>query len=183
MRKWIYKKLCDEALMAKYASGNTDAFEHLYLRNKDVLFSFIRRQCNNHEVAEELAHDTWLAVIRQAKNYQAQAQFKTWLYRIAHNRLIDHWRKYGNSTKQLIEEVGNQLLVNTQQETIGSLEVDELFENLKNLTQEQMEALLLKIEGFSHSEIADITNAKQETVKSRLRYAVKHLRLTMEATS
>lgn len=183
MRKWIYQQLSNEALMANYARGHVDAFEVLYARNKDLLFSFICRQCDSREIAEELAHDSWLAVIKQVKNYRANAQFKTWLFRIAHNRLIDYWRKNGSSAQVLFEELSNQLLFSEQQESFSTLDIEELITNLEGLSQEQMEALLLKIEGFSHSEIAEITNAKQETVKSRLRYAVKHLRLTMEATS
>ena len=62
------------------------------------------------------------------------------------------------------------------------MELSDILENLKTLSNEQTEALLLKIEGFSYQEIADITSSKTETVKSRLRYATEHLRLQVECS-
>lgn len=164
--------------MASYAKGHTAAFECLYLRHKGKLFGFLRRQCHNHAIAEELAHDAWIAVINQATNYTSTAKFTTWLFRIAHNRLVDHWRKHANADVLLIDDVIEQLGQDSNIER--GLEIEELLSNLTALPTNQIEALLLKIEGFSHSEIAEITNTKQETVKSRLRYATAQLRATAE---
>ncbi len=172
----------DEALMAAYAGGDALAFETLYRRHKSALFLFLRRQMDNAAVCEELAHDTWFAVINQAGAYQPTAKFKTWLFRIAHNRLVDHWRKHSCTTIALIDEIVDAVSV-TEDTVSQGLELSELLRNLESLSMEQTEALLLKIEGFSHAEIAEITDAKQETVKSRLRYATRHLRFTMEASS
>lgn len=182
MRRWKHALMSDESLMRAYARGDGQAFECLYERNKSPLFLFLRRQCDNEAICEELAHDTWIAVIRQVGNYQTSAKFKTWLFRIAHNRLVDYWRKYGRSARVLFEEisdsVGSTLDIASQ-----GIELEQLMESLAELSNEQTEALLLKIEGFSHAEIADITNSKQETVKSRLRYATQQLRVSMEMTS
>jgi len=95
MRKWAYKFASDSALMSAYAKGHNHAFEYLYSRHKKRLFNFLQRQCDNRAVCQELTHDTWLAVINRADSYQPTANFTTWLFRIAHNRLIDHWRKNG----------------------------------------------------------------------------------------
>jgi len=170
--------MSDEALLSRYTKGQIGAFDCLYARHKRGVFNFLRRQCHNHAVAEELTHDTWLAVINQAGRYTAQAKFKTWLYRIANNRLVDYWRKYGSSAKVLFEELSDHP---SEESLTQGIEIEELRASLKVLSPEQTEALLLKIEGFSHAEIADITNAKPETVKSRLRYATRHLRVAMEA--
>jgi len=187
MRKWTYKFMRDEALMAQYANGHHHAFECLYRRHKTRLYGFLKRQCANHAICEELAHDTWIAVISHADSYQTSARFTTWLFRIAHNRLIDHWRKQGNSANALFKEIVEQIELNnnlvSEGPEIKNLEIEDLLKNLERLPSEQTEALLLKIEGFSHAEIADITNTKQETVKSRLRYANQHLRLAMEPSS
>ena len=182
IKRWAQKLMRDEALMAAYAIGDAQAFEELYRRYKRGLFVFLRRQCSNVEVCEELAHDTWMAIIKQASHYQTSAQFKTWLFRIAHNRLVDHWRKHGSSANVLFEELSDSLSAE-QNEVDGQMRIAELLSSLESLSPEQTEAVLLKIEGFSHAEIADITNAKQETVKSRLRYAAKHLQLSMEIAS
>ena len=182
LNKWALKLMRDETLMVAYAGGTTQAFDELYRRHKRALFVFLRRQCANSAVCEELAHDTWIAIIKQANHYKSSAQFKTWLFRIAHNRLVDHWRKYGSSANVLFEELSDCLSVD--QGAIDShMQVAELLSKLESLSSEQTEAVLLKIEGFSHAEIADITSTKQETVKSRLRYATQHLRLSIEVTS
>lgn len=178
MRQWIYKSMSDEALMRAYSKGQVAAFECLYRRHRNRLFAFLRRQCGNPAVAEDLAHDTWMAVINQAGGYRSSARFTSWIFRIAHNRLVDHWRKHGNSVQPLLQEVSDAL--STADNSTQGLELAELLKNLQILPSEQIETLLLKIEGFSHAEIADITGSKQETVKSRLRYATKALRTSME---
>lgn len=182
LNRWALKLMRDESLMHIYAAGNALAFEELYRRYKRGLFVFLRRQCSSIEVCEELAHDTWMAIINQANNYKTSAQFKTWLFRIAHNRLVDHWRKHGSSANVLFEELSDSLRAE-HTELDSQIKIAELLSSLELLSPEQTEAVLLKIEGFSHAEIADISNAKQETVKSRLRYAAKHLRLSMELSS
>jgi len=183
MRKWTLDKVTDEDLITRYARGSSEAFECLYERHKKGLFSFLRRQTNSAAIAEDLAHDTWLAVINRADGYIVNAKFKTWLYRIAHNRLIDRWRKQGSAVHSLFEEVEQTLQAHDSNAAIEQIELAQLLENLAALSAEQTTALLLKIEGFSHAEIAQITNSKQETVKSRLRYATQHLRVAMEVSS
>ena len=174
--------MSDEALIKAYVKGQAVAFECLYLRHKQSLYSFLVRQCTEQSVCEELAHDTWLAVINQATRFTPDARFKTWLYRIAHNRLVDYWRKHPANRTRLLEEVSEAMLA-TKDNSAEMIELRELLANLDVLSAEQMEALLLKIEGFSHLEIAAITGAKRETVKSRLRYATRHLRMSAEVTS
>jgi len=173
INRFTLRLMQEDALMQVYASGDARAFEELYSRHKDGVFSFLRRQCDSHEVCEELAHDTWMAVIKQTLSYQSNsssAQFKTWLYRIAHNRLVDHWRKHGRDANVLFEELNevitNDESTNPQPAVESHLQLEELLSSLATLSPEQTEAILLKIEGFSHAEIAEITSAKQETVKS-----------------
>jgi len=170
--------------MAVYAKGKVIAFEELYRRHKQHLFLYLLRQSNNRDIGEELAHDTWLAVINGAESYQANSQFKTWLYRIAHNRLVDYWRKFGSQSPVLFEELSDQLAANVTNgtdTTINALQLEELIASLQVLSTEQRETVLLKIEGFSQSEIAEITISNKETVKSRLRYATKRMRMSAES--
>ncbi|RBP48934.1 RNA polymerase sigma-70 factor (ECF subfamily) [Arenicella xantha] len=172
----------DESLMAAYAKGDAIAFDELYARHKHAVFQFLRRQCPSVQVCEELVQDTWLAVIHGAPNYQPTAQFRTWLYRMAHNRLVDHWRRFGSSSNVLFEELSDALAV-LPDTTTREIELDDLLLQLEQLPQEQVETLLLKTAGFSHTEIADITSTKPETVKSRLRYATQRLRVSMGVAS
>ena len=180
----------DERLIFSYAKGEMRAFDVLYSRHKQPLFNYLRRQSHNDVISEELSHDVWLAVIKQATLFEVKASFKTWLYTIAHNRLVDYWRKAAVSNQVLFDDltaqqnalnVDSNLEFSIQDRSLELLEIEQLLSVLTVLSTEQMTALLLKIEGFSQAEIAEITQVKQETVKSRLRYATKRLRLSMEA--
>jgi len=182
MRFWGNNGTSDIALIKAYAKGSDAAFETLYLRHKSKLFRFIVRQSHSRELAEEIAHYTWIAVIKQAASYRPKANFSTWLFRIAHNKLIDHWRKSGASTTSLVDELTEQLAT-PGNPAIEQLELTDLLESLKRLSADQRTALLLKIEGFSQLEIAHVTNSRQETVKSRLRYAKRHLKNSMELSA
>jgi RNA polymerase sigma-70 factor (ECF subfamily) len=179
MPTWLDKKLndfsSDHSLLKAFAAGDSSAFDRLYDRHKLGLLKFLLRQCQNRAIAEEIAHDTWLAVISSAGRYQATAKFTTWLYSIGHKRLIDHWRKQGNSNHLLLDEVSD-LLVSSNISGEDYQRLQELLEQLEQLPAEQTEAVLLRIEGFSYDEIAEITQTKFETVKSRLRYANQNLR-------
>jgi len=172
--------LSDEALMRAYASSDQDAFTQLYERHKRSLYYFILRQTNRQSVCEELVHDVWLAVIRQSAHYQNTAKFKTWLFRIAHNRLVDYWRRQKHRSKLIVVDELDELAV-AQCEIDESLRLKELSGCLEQLSPEQLSTMLLKVEGFSYAEISDITKTKKETVKSRLRYATKNLKLSLEA--
>jgi RNA polymerase sigma-70 factor (ECF subfamily) len=79
--------------MLEYRDGTAAAFEALYARHKAPLFRFVLRSVRERGQAEELHQDIWMRVIEARSRYEPQARFTTWLYTIAHNRLVDHWRK------------------------------------------------------------------------------------------
>ena len=85
----------DEDLMLSYAAGDAAAFDALYARHKGGVYRYLVRQCAHAGTADELFQDVWMNVIRVRTSYEPTAKFTTWLYRIAHNRLIDHWRTTG----------------------------------------------------------------------------------------
>src|SRR5919202_3130423 len=85
----------DEALMLAYQAGNAGAFETLYRRHRTRLYRFVLRAVKTRAVAEELFQEIWMRVIEARSRYTPQAKFTTWLYTIAHNHLVDHWRKRG----------------------------------------------------------------------------------------
>ncbi len=84
----------DEALMLRYQGGDADAFDLLYARHRGGLYRFIQRQCRNPGEGKELFQEVWINVIQARKSYRIAAQFRTWLYTLAHHRLIDYFRKY-----------------------------------------------------------------------------------------
>ena len=83
----------DEELMLGYRDGDAAAFDVLYARHKGGVYRYLYRQCRDAAAAEELFQDVWMNLIRARAGYTVQAKFTTYLYRLAHNRLIDHYRK------------------------------------------------------------------------------------------
>src|ERR1700721_3061972 len=82
----------DEALMARYARGDVGAFESLYRRHELRIWRYLQRNVRNHATADELLQEVWFAVARDAPQYQPTGKFTSWLYSIAHHRMIDSIR-------------------------------------------------------------------------------------------
>ena len=99
----------DEELMLAYRDGNAGAFQTLYGRHRTRLYRFVLRSVEERGAAEELFQDVWLRVIEARNRYAPRARFTTWLYSIAHNRLVDHWRRKGLALVDLenVEVEGN----------------------------------------------------------------------------
>ena len=179
----------DEDLMLAYAAGDASAFDTLYARHKGGVYRYLLRQCREAAIAEELFQDVWMNLIRARASYAPTAKFATWLYRLAHNRLIDHYRASGHLTlvsadDEAHEEAIAALPGAASDEPQARAETHELGERLRGavaaLPPAQREAFLLQQEGgLSLAEIAELTGVGTETVKSRLRYAFAKLRATL----
>ena len=182
----------DEALMLAYAAGDAAAFDALYARHKGGSYRYLLRHCGNAGTADEMFQDVWMNVIRARATYAPTAKFTTWLYRIAHNRLVDHWRASGqvelvaahaDDDDDAIDPLSRVAAARTsapgvraQAREIGA-RIDAA---LRTLPAAQREAFLLQYEGgLSLAEIAELTGAGAETVKSRLRYATARLRAAL----
>ena len=171
----------DEELMLAYRDGDAAAFERLYARHKGPLYRFVLRSLPDRALAEELYQEAWIRVIEARGRYQVEARFKTWLYTIAHNLLVDHWRKRGLSLVALEEEdaVGEALDPARQAEARDDLR--RLLAALQALPPAQREAFLLHEEaGMSVAEIAAATGSNEEAAKSRLRYAMSKLKQAID---
>ncbi len=178
----------DENLMLRYADGDTRAFEILYTRHKGGLYRYLYRQCRNAAIAEELFQDIWMNLIRARDRYTVQAKFTTYLYRLAHNKLIDHYRKQNKGVPVSFDDddcpdldaipdqrAENPSVLYDKQERRKHL--DDL---VATLPEAQREAFLLREEsGLKLEEIATITGVNVETAKSRLRYAVSKLKAAL----
>lgn len=175
----------DETLMLAYRDGEAAAFEALYARHRARLFRYLLHQCGRREQADELFQEIWMAVIRSRANYEVAARFTTWLYRIAHNRLIDAFRADGRHAAFEVDP-GDDDLADVHPAPAAD-QPERLFERkalagrllsaVEALPAAQREAFLLAAEGeCSVAEIAAVTGCGFETAKSRLRYAYARLR-------
>jgi len=177
-------QISDENLMLSYSRGNTDAFEALYRKYKGPLYRFILRQCPL-EYADELYQDIWLKVINSRVNYKVKATFRTWLYQIARNRIIDHYRRHhirpvGNPEAALSSISGSERMQPEHQLEAGNRH-ELLMAALEALPRDQKEIFLLKEEAdLSLEEIAVTTGVSYEAAKSRLRYAYSKLKKQLE---
>jgi RNA polymerase sigma factor (sigma-70 family) len=176
----------DEDLMLAYAAGDAAAFDALYARHKGGVYRYLLRQCRQGGIADELFQDVWMNLIRARASYVPTAKFTTWLYRLAHNRLIDYYRASGQVSLVSADDEAHADVVAALPARQGDqpeqrAETHELGARLKSavaaLPPVQREAFLLQQEGgLSLAEIAEMTGAGIETVKSRLRYATTKLR-------
>lgn len=174
----------DEELMLAYAGGDAGAFDALYARHRAPLFRLVLRSVRSRGEAEEIFQDLWIRVIEARLRYAPTAKFTTWLYTIAHNRLVDYWRAKGLATVPLENEEGDPVAearAGPFDEPVRLLEARETLEVLEKalaaLPAAQREAFLLHHEGdMTAAEIAAVTGTNEEAAKSRLRYAMDKLR-------
>ena len=170
--------------MMSYSAGNAEAFDTLYQRHKGPLYRFVLRQAGQQSV-DELFQDIWLKVINARKTYQVTARFKTWLYHMARNRIIDQYRKdtirpVENHSEEL-DVVESKTIPTPEKNLHTQSQYEQLLEAISALPADQKEAFLLREEaGLSIEQIAETCGTNFETAKSRLRYAIKKLRLALQ---
>ena len=174
----------DEALMRRFASGEARAFEKLYERHEMRVWRYVQRSVHNEAVADELMQEVWFSVSRHAAQYKPTARFTTWLYTLAHNRMIDHHR----ATRARFDTAGGGTIEPDQLPAGGRQSsphaalqseqtLDAIVAAVSQLPAEQRETFLLHAEAeLTMEEIARVTHVSFETAKSRLRYARRKLR-------
>jgi RNA polymerase sigma-70 factor (ECF subfamily) len=172
----------DEELMLAYARGEARAFESLYGRHRGPLYRFMLRTIHDRAVAEELYQEVWSRVVAARGRYQPSARFSTWLLQIAHNLMIDHFRRQrpqaGADEAALVLEQLDAPEHERPEQRLSEFEQRRRLQlALEELPPEQREAFLLRAENeLGLEEIAEVTGVGRETVKSRLRYALAKLR-------
>ncbi len=174
----------DEQLMHAYQEGDARAFDVLYTRHRATLFRFVVRQVGDAAIGEELYQEVWLTLIRGRQRWQPRAKLKTYLYNIAHSRIVDHFRaraRQGGFAQISYDEDAAEAIACSTEVAADPLDRyadgEALRRCLATLPPEQREAFLLREEAdLDGPEIARITGVALEAVKSRLRYAIRRLR-------
>ena len=182
----------DESQMLAYAGGVAKAFEQLYARHRGGTYRYLLRHTGSPATAEELHQEVWLRVVRARDSWSPQARFATWLYTIARNRLVDHWRARRGTHVVSLDDEGVESAVEAVLMD-GGAEADplsltmhvesgqRLVAALEAIPPAQRDAFLLHVEGgLGLREIAALSGTSIETVKSRLRYAYGRLRTALE---
>jgi RNA polymerase sigma factor (sigma-70 family) len=173
------REMTDEQLMQRYAKGDASAFDQLYARHRGPLYRYFNRQLNDAATVNDLYQGAWEKVIKSRDKYRPEAPFTSWMYRLAHNHLVDHFRRI-----RPVDSVETDTLPEDRLEPLQDLidgeQNDLLRAGITALPSEQRNTLLLKLEtGLKLEEIAKVTGVSMETVKSRLRYAVNKLKRSL----
>lgn len=179
----------DETLMLHYRHGDLSAFKELYRRHRQGLYQFIAWRSPRKDWVEEIVQDSWANLHKARATYEPQASFKTFLYQIARNRLIDILRQKQAITASDLgadDDEGSRFAhladnadeVATPQDILDKKQqLSALRAALQTLPAEQKEALILQqFNDMRLEDIATLTGVNVETVKSRLRYAMNKLR-------
>jgi len=175
----LMQGMTDEKLMQRYAKGDAKAFDQLYARHRAPLYRYFVRQVNNPATANDLYQGAWEKIIKARKKYRSAAPFKMWMYRIAHNHLVDHYRR--TRPEDSVEpDTLSDTRADPSQGVIDGEQSELLRTGISALPMEQRNTLLLQLEtGLKIEEIARVTGVGRETVKSRLRYAVNYLKRSL----
>jgi RNA polymerase sigma-70 factor, ECF subfamily len=178
----------DGALMVRYAHGDMRAFEILYARHKGGLYRYLQRLCRQSDAVNDLFQEVWSKVIASRNRYEVRAQFTTFLFQIAHNCAIDHFRRIERRRDNRTDDVIDlqDFLPGADAERpdarASEAQLQAAFERaLEHLPAEQRNVFVLREEtGLSLEEIGRVTGVNAETAKSRLRYALTKLRAALK---
>ncbi len=171
--------------MLAYVAGDVSAFAVLYSKYKGPVYRYLYQLAMNEAIAEELFQEVWLKLIKASDSYKVTASFRSYLYTLAHNVFVDHYRKQRQQKQYLQQHVVKDCI---DEEAVDDPEMilqmqqcrDSFDHALAQLPYEQREILLLREETqMSLQEIADTVGINYEAAKSRLRYAVDKLRAAL----
>lgn len=183
--------------MVRYQGGETRAFELLLTRHRRPIYNFILRSVRARDRAEDLTQESFLRVVRNAQSYKQQAKFTTWLYTIARNLCVDHSRRQkhrkaasldqprggagaADGDRTLLDTVSGDELGADRQAISRQLHVA-MQKAIESLPDEQREVFLLReFQDLPFREIGEIVGVPENTVKSRMRYALDKLRTELE---
>lgn len=184
----------DEDLMVRYQGGEVRAFEILLGRHRKPVFNFILRYVGDKETAEDLLQEAFMRVIKGAEAYKRQAKFTTWLYTIARNLCVDQTRRRKHrkhasldapmssdeDSGTLLDVVsGNEMA--SDRKTVNKQLEQRMNQAIQSLVEEQREVFMMReFLDMPFKQIADVVGVPENTVKSRMRYALEKLRLELD---
>jgi len=184
------KMISDYELIQKFIKGEQSCFEHLIQRHKNKVFAYISLYIRDQALAEDLFQDTFMKVIQSVRSgkYQDNGKFISWVMRIAHNLIIDHFRRIKQmntiSNDDYESDIFNskKLAEATVEDNIIKRQIQkDVRKMITMLPEDQREVVILRhYAGLSFKEIAEITDVSINTALGRMRYALINMRKLME---
>jgi len=179
----------DQILLKSYLSGDEAAFEILIRKHKDKVFAFILSKIKNYNLAHDVFQDTFIKVINSLKRgkYNEEGKFVPWVMRIAHNLVIDHFRRQKKTRSiaptddfNIFDVISNEEK-NAEEEMIDDQITSDVRKLIEELPEDQKEVLKMRYyKDLSFKEIAEITDVSINTALGRMRYAIINLRKLVE---
>lgn len=184
----------DESLMLRYQQGDRSAFVQLVRRHQAPLFNFALRQVRVPQVAEDVVQEAFVRVVQNALEFKHEARFTTWVYTITRNLCIDHLRKRALRKHPSLDEargeegegptLGEQTAdprASVEREATGTELKERIARAVDKLPDEQREVFVMReVANLPFKEIAEITGVPENTVKSRMRYALERLQEALQ---
>jgi RNA polymerase sigma-70 factor (ECF subfamily) len=184
----------DEMLMVRYQRGDQEAFVELVRRYQTPVFNFVIRQLRDSSLAEDATQEVFLRVVQNANEFKHEARFSSWLYAIARNLAVDLLRKLVHRRHSSLEQpvagaesgsLGESLSdphprAAIERSAVSSEVAGSILRAIDGLPAEQREVFLLReIARLPFREIAEIAGVGENTVKSRMRYALDRLQTAL----
>jgi RNA polymerase sigma-70 factor (ECF subfamily) len=181
----------DEMLMVRYQRGDRQAFAELVRRHSRPMYNFVLRQLRDGTVAEDVTQEVFLRVVQSAAEFKHEARFSTWLYTIARNHCVDQLRRLAHrrhasldgpvagSEARTLGELLPELhpRASAERGVAGAQVLNTILRAVDALPDDQREVFLMReLANLPFREIAAITASPENTVKSRMRYALERLR-------
>ena len=183
------QQMSDQELIRTYISGNQSAFEVLLKRHKDQIFTKIFLMVKDRDIANDVFQDTCIKVVQtlQRGKYNEEGKFLPWVLRIAHNLVIDHFRRSNkmpavrsDGENDVFATIGRDEL-NAEDQMVRDQIMGEVKGLLKHLPPEQKEVVVMRLYyRMSFKEIAEMNNISINTALGRMRYALINLRKVIE---
>jgi RNA polymerase sigma-70 factor, ECF subfamily len=179
----------DALLLKSYVAGDENALAALINRHQSKIYGFIYSKVSDRDVADDIFQDTFIKVIKTLKSnsYNEEGKFLPWVMRIAHNLIVDHFRR--NKKMPMFRETEEFSIFSIMTDNVPNIEDRIITEQVENdlqklileLPDDQKEVLMMRIyQDLSFKEISDLTGVSINTALGRMRYALMNLRKIIE---
>ena len=192
LMNYNFSKKKDSDLIVIYLKGNETALSFLINRHKNRLFNFIYSKVLDRDIADDVFQDTFIKVIRTLKKglYNEEGKFLPWIMRIAHNLVIDYFRKknriplFNNNNDFDIFQFIHDKSLNAEKTIINDQIISDLQKIILELPDDQKEVLMMRFyRNMSFKEIAESTGVSINTALGRMRYALINLRKVIQSNN